>query len=222
MAELIAPGEVGAAPTAAKPIREVLASPDFRRYWLAQFLSALGNGSLRFTFVWLALDLSDSSSAPGLVGVALGLPGLLIAMPAGAWSDRYDRRRLIVNVRLASGVVLGAAAVAAWAGGMSLWLALVLDAVLGGLLAVAGPALQALVPLLVLPHRLMTGVALQGMGMNAALLFGAVVGGGTIAVAGVGGAFAVLGVLQVIAAAAMAQVHVVETDRQTSTNKMWG
>ena len=221
MADLVAPGEVAAAPTGARPIREVLASPDFRRYWLAQFLSALGNGSLRFTFVWLALDLSDSSSVPGLIGVALGLPGLLIAMPAGAWSDRYDRRRLIVNVQLASGVVLGVAAVAVWADVMSVWLAMLFGAVLGALLAAAGPALQALVPLLVPPHRLMTGVALQGMGMNAALLFGAVVGGGTIALAGVGGAFAVLGTLQVIAALAMAQVHVVETDRQPSTSKMW-
>ncbi|HVM51800.1 MAG TPA: MFS transporter [Acidimicrobiales bacterium] len=199
--------EQPATTTAARPIREVLASPDFRRYWLAQFLSALGNGSLRFTFVWLALDLSDSASAPGLVGVALGLPGLLISIPAGAWSDRVDRRHLIVGIQLAAGVVLVVAASAVWADVMSIPLAALLAAALGGLLGAAAPALQAVVPLLVEPHRLMTGVALQGMGMNAALLFGAVVGGGTIAIAGIGGAFAVLAALQVIAALAMARVH---------------
>ena len=213
MADVVVPEEaagarpVGADVVAARPIREVLASPDFRRYWLAQFLSALGNGSLRFTFVWLALDLSDASSAPGLVGVALGLPGLFITIPAGVWSDRLDRRRLIVGVQAAAGAVLVLTALATWADVMSVPLAALLAAVLGGLLAAAAPALQALVAALVPGERLMTGVALQGMGMNAALLFGAVVGGGTIALAGVGGAFALLAVLQVLAAVAMSRVH---------------
>lgn len=213
MADVVVPEEAaGARPVgpdvvAARPIREVLSSSDFRRYWLAQFLSALGNGSLRFTFVWLALDLSDASSAPGLVGVALGLPGLFITIPAGVWSDRLDRRRLIVGVQAAAGAVLVLTAVATWADVMSVPLAALLAAVLGGLLAAAAPALQALVAALVPAERLMTGVALQGMGMNAALLFGAVVGGGTIALAGVGGAFAVLAVLQVLAAVAMSRVH---------------
>ena len=215
MAEVVVPEEAAEAHPvppdagAARPVREVLASADFRRYWLAQLLSALGNGSLRFTFVWLALDLSDASSAPGLVGVALGLPGLFITIPAGVWSDRHDRRRLIVGVQLAAGAVLVLTAVATWADVMSVPLAALLAAVLGGLLAAAAPALQALVAALVPPERLMTGVALQGMAANLALLFGAVVGGGTIALAGIGGAFAVLAVLQVLAAVAMSRVHLV-------------
>lgn len=194
-------------PAGTKPIREVLASHSFRRYWLAQFLSALGNGSLRFVFVWLVLDLSDSNSAAGVVGMALGLPALLVTMPAGAASDRLDRRRMIVSGEIGAAAVLGLAAAAVWVDVMSVPLAAGFAVVLGGLLAWVSPALQALVPSLVPPHRLMTGVALQGMGMNAALLFGAVVGGGTIAVAGVGGAFAVLGVLQALAALAMSRVH---------------
>ena len=197
---------VGAA-SAAKPIREVLASPDFRRYWLAQFLAALGNGALRFTFVWLALDLSDSSAAAGLLGVALGLPGLVLMIPAGVWSDRLDRRRLIVRSQLVAGAILGLAAAVMWADAMTIALAALFAVASGAGLAVSSPALQSVVPSLVAPHRLMTGVALQGMGQNAALLFGAVAGGAAIAVAGVGGAFAFLGVLQGIAAVAMQRVR---------------
>src|SRR5688572_33490702 len=125
MADVVVPEEGGVAPTVidgdvrGRPVREVLASPDFRRYWLAQFLSALGNGSLRFTFVWLALDLSDAASAPGLIGVALGAPGLFITIPAGVWSDRLDRRRLIMRVQIATSVVLVVTAVVAWSDLMS-------------------------------------------------------------------------------------------------------
>jgi MFS family permease len=192
---------------AARPIREVLSSPDFRRYWLAQFLAALANGALRFTFVWLALELSDNPAVPGLLGMALGLPGLVLMIPAGVWSDRLDRRRLVVNAEAAAAVVLGAAAAVTWAEVMTVPAAAAFAVALGGLLAVTAPALQALVPSLVAPHRLMTGVALQGMGMNAALLFGAVAAGAAITVAGVGGAFALLGVLQAVAAGAMARVR---------------
>jgi len=206
------PPPVVAAP-AAKPIREVLASPDFRRYWLAQFLAALGNGALRFTFVWLALDLSDSDAAPGILGAAIGLPGLVLMIPAGAWSDRVDRRQLIVRTELAAAALLGVAAAVTWADLMSIPLAAVLAIAIGAVLAVSSPALQAIVTNLVPSHRLMTGVALQSMGQNAALLFGAVAGGGAIAVAGVGGAFAFLGVLQAVAAVAMRRVHLV---RRTS------
>lgn len=191
----------------ARPIRAVLASRDFRWYWVAQFLAALGNGALRFVFVWLALDLSDDPSAPGLVGAALGLPALVLMIPAGAWSDRFDRRRLVILASLAAAAGLVVAAAVTWADAMSLPVAAAFAVVVGGLLAVSAPALQALVPSLVPPDRLMTGAALQGMGMNAALLFGAMAGGGAIAVAGVGGAFAVLGILQLIAAAAMGRVR---------------
>jgi MFS family permease len=204
--EPLPPSSVVATP-AARPIREVLASPDFRRYWLAQFLAAIGNGSLRFVFVWVALDLSDSAAAPGLLGVALGLPGLVLMIPAGAWSDRLDRTRLIVGAQVAAAVVLGAAAAATWADVMSIPLAGAFAVAVGAALALSAPALQALVPSLVPPHRLMTGVALQGMGLNAALLFGAAVGGGAIAVAGAGGAFALLAALQAVAAGAISRVR---------------
>ena len=204
-----------APPTAvARPIREVLASPDFRRYWLAQFLAALGNGALRFLFVWLALDLSDSAAVPGLLGMALGVPGLVLMMPAGVWSDRLDRKRLIVNTEAAAAIVLAVAAAMTWADLMSVGLAAVFAVALGGILAVAAPALQALVPSLVPPERLMTGVALQGMGQNAALLFGAVAGGAAIELAGIGGAFAMLGFLQAIAAIAMGRVTLAARDAQ--------
>jgi MFS family permease len=207
-------------PNRAQPIREVLGLAQFRGYWLTQFLSGLGNGSLRFTFVWLALDLSDSSSAAAIVALSLGLPALVVNLPAGAIADRWDRRRLIVQVECAVAVVLAAIAVVAWTDAMTLPLASASAVVAGALFALVGPALQGLVPALVPAHRLMTGVALHTMALNCSLLFGAVVGGAAIALAGVGGAFAVIAVLQVVAALTMRGVHVGAADHR-SMDSMW-
>ena len=79
-------------PSGRSPVGEVLADLNFRRYWIGSTLVAGVNGSLRFVFVWLIVTLTDWPSAEGLIGIALGLPALLLALPAGAWSDRSDRR----------------------------------------------------------------------------------------------------------------------------------
>lgn len=191
----------------------MLASPDYRRFWVAQMLSALANGSLRFTFVWLVLRLSDWEPVAGAIGVALGLPALLVSIPAGAVADRVDRRLLVVRLTIGAALVLALTSALVWTDVMTVPLAAACAASVGALLASVSPTFQAMVPLLVRPERLMTGVALQGIGQNFGMLFGAVVAGVAIAVAGVGGAFFTLGALQVLAALQMARVRLPERAR---------
>lgn len=78
--------------TQRSPVAKLLADRNFRRYWIAQTLVFGTNGTVRFAFVWLVVTLTDWPSAEGLIGISLGLPALFLALPAGAWSDRTDRR----------------------------------------------------------------------------------------------------------------------------------
>lgn len=191
---------------AVRPLRQLLSLVSFRRFLLAQTLSALVNGTLRFVLVWITLDLTDWQPAVGLVGLALGVTGLLVAVPAGAWSDRLDRRTMFVRLSAATALVLASATavVATGTGGVAL-LALH-AAVLGGLLAAVAPGVQAMVPALVPSERLMNGVALQMMSMNVAMMLGAVFGGAAIAVAGNAGG---LGLLTACAAGAALSMRAV-------------
>ena len=84
------------------PIRQLLADRNFRRFWISQLLYTGVTGTLRFTFVWLVVTLTEWPSAEGLVAIALGLPAMLLSVPAGAWSDRVDRR-LVIAVATAGG-----------------------------------------------------------------------------------------------------------------------
>lgn len=195
------------------PLREVLRLPSFRRFLAAQFLSAVVNGTMRFVLVWLTLDLTDWTPAVGLVGVALGASALVVAAPAGALSDRTDRRRLFMRLTSVTAVVLGLGTVAVAVDVANVAVVAVLGAALGGLLAAVAPAVQAMVPDLVPRERLMNGVALQFISMNVAMMLGAIAGGAAIAVAGNAGGLALLGTLEAVAVVLMAGVRVPARDR---------
>lgn len=189
-----------------RPLRQLLSLVSFRRFLLAQTLSALVNGTLRFVLVWITLDLTDWQPAVGLVGLALGIAGLLVAVPAGAWSDRLDRRTMFVRLSAVTAVVLASATAVVATGTGGVALLAVHAALLGGLLAAVAPGVQAMVPALVPPERLMNGVALQMMSMNVAMMLGAVFGGAAIAVAGNAGGLGLLTVCAVGAAVSMRAV----------------
>ena len=88
---------------------------DFTRLWIANAISNVGDG---VTGVAGPLLVASMTSNPTLVAGAVfvqQLPWLLFALPAGAYVDRLDRRRLLVAVNLARGAVLAGLAVAVWA-----------------------------------------------------------------------------------------------------------
>jgi MFS family permease len=199
------------------PIRELLALRDFRLYWAAQFLSALIGGIARFGFLWMALEISDRASAPAYLGFAVGMPGLLISLPAGAIADRVDRRRLVVAVSLGGAAFLAATAALIFADLIGLPLAMFMAFGVGSAVSTATPTLQAMVPQLVPPERLMSAVGLQNMGQSGAQFIGAVVGGGSISLMGLGPAFSLWAVIMLLAALLMWFVHLPPYERAQRT-----
>ena len=177
------------------PVGELLADRNFRRYWIAQTLAFGTNGTLRFAFVWLIVTLTDWPSAEGLVGISLGLPALLLALPAGAWSDRSDRRRFILFWVGVATLLLAAWAVVVAADLATPRLTGFAAALLGTALVMMQPNLNAIVPKLVPRERLMNAAALQNGGAQAAAFLGLAVGGGAIAVFGNEGGFALLAIV---------------------------
>ena len=80
---------------------------------------------------------------------------------------------------------------------------------MGSCLALVLPALQAMVPALVPPERLVTGIALQGIGQNVAQMSGVLIGGAAIQLLGTPRSFLVLAVLLATAALMMLRVPIV-------------
>ncbi|KGN42769.1 MFS transporter [Knoellia aerolata] len=91
---------------------------NFRLLWGGEAVSVLG--SMTTTVVFPLIAVTEFGAGPGAMGVLAGavwLPWLLLGLPAGAWTDRSDPRRVMMRADL-----LAAAAVAsvplAWATGL--------------------------------------------------------------------------------------------------------
>lgn len=81
--------------------------------WTSSALSNLADGVLKMAVPLVALRYTDSPAQIAGLSLAMGLPWLLVALPAGALVDRWDRRQtmLVANTvrTLVLVVVLGVA-----------------------------------------------------------------------------------------------------------------
>jgi len=162
----------------------------FRRIWLASLLSNLGLMIQSVGAAWAMTQMTSSADKVALVQTALMLPIMLIAMPAGAVADMYDRRK----VSLVSLVIALAGAtmltVLTWLQMLSPNLLLAFCFIIGSGMALFGPAWQASVSEQVPAETLPSAVALNGISYNIARSFGPAIGGIVVAAAGAVAAFA--------------------------------
>ncbi|MGE5210156.1 MAG: MFS transporter, partial [Acidobacteriota bacterium] len=100
-----------AADTSTRPANP-LGVPAFRNLWFNNVAFFLVANAQRFVFGWLVLDgLMRSESIQGLVVFTLGLPAAFLVLQAGAWADRWDRRKMLIITQLAGGAVMTATAI---------------------------------------------------------------------------------------------------------------
>ena len=162
----------------------------FRRIWLASVLSNLGILIQGVGAAWAMTEMASSADKVALVQTALSLPIMLIAMPAGAIADMYDRR--IVALVALSIALSGATALAVltWLGLVTPNLLLGLCFAVGSGMALMGPAWQSSVAEQVPAETLPAALALNGISYNIARSIGPAVGGIVVAAAGSESAFA--------------------------------
>ena len=165
---------------------------DFAKLWTGLFVSLIGDGIYLVAIAWQVYDLSDSPAALAIVGLAWSLPQVLLVLAAGALSDRFDRRALMVAGDLTQLVSISAIGVLSLAGELSVPILVGLVAVYGAGQAIFHPSLNAIVPMIVPNGSLVEANALgRFVRPFAMMLLGPLVGGALIAALGVGWAFVV-------------------------------
>ncbi|MDD4881236.1 MAG: MFS transporter [Gallionellaceae bacterium] len=166
------------------PLR-ALRSRDFRIYFAGQLVSVAGTWMQQIAMAWLVYRLTDSVLILGLLGFASQAPILLLGPLGGVWSDRVDRRRLMMWTQSLAMVQALVLAVLAWQGWATPALLLGLAFVMGCINALDMPVRQSLVVHLVEDRaQLPNAIALNSFLMNATRFIGPALAGFIIALAG--------------------------------------
>ncbi len=153
--------------------------PDFNKVWIGNFVSRIGSEmtfGVAIPFQVYLLSNKDPN-ALGLIGLARGVPIILMALAGGAIADAFDRRKLLMATQLAFFALSGLLAVAAWQGFTSLALLYGVTAAGGILVAVDLPARQSLLPNLVPPEAFPRAVSLNATLFQLAAVVGPALGG---------------------------------------------
>ena len=174
-------------------------SPDYRRLFYYAFFTAASRWALMLARAWLVFELTDSSFAVGLVTFA-GMSQFIVVGPiAGVIADRFDRRRLALIAVLLMMASAGALAALTVTDRVEVWQVVVLAITYGMAMALAQPAIQALLPNLVPPEHLLNAVALSGISQHGSRVAGPLFGGILLATAGAGFVFVVSTLILVLA-----------------------
>jgi MFS family permease len=128
--------------------------PRFTRLWAATSTANLADGIVLVGFPLLAVGLTRSPWQVSLVTTLATAPWLLVALPAGAIADRYDRRRLMLAAMALRVTGLAALTAIALHGGITLTALYVGVALLGVAEVVADTTTQSILPMLVGRDRL--------------------------------------------------------------------
>jgi MFS family permease len=158
---------------------------NFRLYFIGQTISSIGSWAQSLAVTWLVLELTDRSDQLGLALALQFLPMLILGAPAGVLADRLDNRRVLLATSTASGMLALTFGIVVTTGHATIWWIYALTFLLGLVLAVERPTMQAILFQLVGRDLLPNAVAANGTINSVSRLIGPAIAGGLIATVGV-------------------------------------
>jgi MFS family permease len=155
---------------------------DFWTFWTGQTISSFGSSITQFALPLLVYQLTGSALDLGIAFAAGGLPYPLFGLAIGAWTDRVDRKRLMIVTDVARAAVIGALPAAAALGVLSVaWIYVVLF--VSTTLTIAFETAEfAVIPALVSKDDLVTANGRIHASFSAASIVGPLAAGALLAV----------------------------------------
>jgi MFS family permease len=158
--------------------------PQYRLLFGSQVLSVLGDRVTSVALPFAVLSIGGGVRDVALTSAAQFLPFVVLAVPAGVWADRLDRKRILITSDAVRLVTQTLAAVLLLSGTAQVPHLVVLAAVFGAADAFFSPAFSGLLPTTVSPGNLQPANALRGLTFSLANVAGPVIAGLLIGYAG--------------------------------------
>lgn len=182
-------------------------SPEYRRLWLGESVSFLGTQLTAVAVSIQVYDITGSSAAVGLVGLAAFVPLVTLGLFGGALADAVERRRLALWTSGGLAALSGLLALQAVLAVRSPWLLYLLVAGQSALFAVDSPTRRTFPPRLLPPELIPAANALSMVTMGIGATGGPLLAGLLVGTAGFGAAYAVDMLTFVVALSALARLR---------------
>ncbi|MFE2412391.1 MFS transporter [Kitasatospora sp. NPDC059408] len=164
---------------------------DYRRVWVGQAVSSIGQQMTAVAVSVQVYDLTHSAFATGVVGLFSFVPLIAFGLYGGVIADRVDRRKLGLIGAAGLALVSAVLAVQAIAGLGQVAVLYAAVAAQACFFALSSPARSAMIPRLVPSHQLPAANALNTVSMNLGMTVGPMLGGLLIGAYGAQSAFLV-------------------------------
>lgn len=166
---------------------------DFRLMWFGAFLSFTGSWVQNVAQGYMVYQLTKSNEKLALVSFMGMLPVTILGPIAGAITDSFDKRKLLVVTQAIFAIGACYLAAATYWGWVSYAQILIVAFVLGAVSAVEMPTRQSIVGRVVPPEDLSVAIPLNALTFNMARVIGPAIGGLLLAHVGVDACYLVNG-----------------------------
>lgn len=180
--------------------------------------SVSGFQMLRFGQFWLIFQITESPLALGYVGLANGVPAILLNLFGGVAADKVDQRRLIMAAQSIIAVLVFVLATLTLLDVVRVWHILTMAFLAGSVEAFDQPARRALFPHLIDRKDMMSAVAMNGAIWPGTRIMAPAVAGLIIAWAGTAATFYISAVGFLIMAVVIYGLKVPKVPSRPSTS----
>lgn len=158
---------------------------DFRNLWIGQAVSTIGGMIGTVAVPYQMYELTGSTLAVGLLGLAALVPLLVVPLIGGAIADAGDRRTVLLRTETGMSIVTFLFLANALLPHPQVWALFVLEALAVSIYGLGRPAMSSLTPRLVPDDEIAAASALTSVYFGLAAMAGPAVGGILIALLGV-------------------------------------
>lgn len=162
---------------------------NYRLYFIGQGISLSGTWMQVIGQSWLALQITHSGTALGLVIALQYLPLLVLAPFGGVVADRFHKRKILYVTQTCSGILALILAILVVTGAVKLWMIFVLAGLLGCVNSMDNPTRQSFIHELAGHDELKNAVSLNSTEVNLTRVIGPAIAAVVIATLGIGWCF---------------------------------
>lgn len=183
---------------------------DFRFFYLALLVSAVGSSLQGIANMWQIYELTGSALQLGLTGLARAIPTIALSLAGGVLADRVDRRQVIMWTQAISGGLALLLGILSATGLVQVWHIYTTTFISASVSALGAPARSAIIPNLVPRQHLLNAYAMNSTVWQASRIVGPSLAGICIATLGLPATYAANGLLSLVTLVALATIYLGE------------